>query len=126
MSNNTIKKNDFIEVDFTGRVKDSQNVFDSTEKEELEKLHHGHSHEIVAKPFIFSVGNAMFLPAIDEFLIEKEIGKEYLVELNPQNAFGNRNPQMVRIVPLKHFTEQKINPVQGMYLNFDGNMGKIL
>ena len=76
MTNNTIQKNDFIEVDFTGRVKDTGLVFDSTVKEELQKLHHGHSHEINAKPFVFSIGNGMFLPSVDEFLVGKGVKKE--------------------------------------------------
>ena len=42
----TLQKGDFIEIDFTGKVKDG-NVFDSTRKEELEKLHHGHDHTSV-------------------------------------------------------------------------------
>ena len=126
MSNNKLQKNDFIEVDFTGKLKDTGNVFDSTVKEELQKLHHGHSHEIIAKPFIFSIGNGMFLPGVDEFLTGKEIGKDYTIELAPENAFGKRNTQMVKVVPLKHFTQQKINPQAGMSFNFDGNIGKIL
>ena len=120
-----LQKKDFVEIDFTGRIKNGE-VFDSTVMEELEKLHHNHSHPIEAKPFIFCIGQGMFLESIDDFLIGKETGKIYDLELTPEKAFGNRNPDLVQMIPMKIFQEQKINPMPGASLNFDGRMGKIL
>ena len=121
----TFKKGDFVELEFTGRVKDGE-VFDSTRKEDLEKLHVGHDHKIESKPFVFALGHDMFLPALDEFLFDKEIGKTYEVHLTPEKAFGKRNPTLVHKIPMKIFHEQKLNPIPGLSLNFDGQIGKIL
>lgn len=120
-----IKDKDFVKIEFTGRVKGGE-VFDSNTKEELEKLHQGHGHETQAKPFVFSIGRGMFLKSIDEFLIGKETGKNYDIELTPENAFGPRVPALVQTIPMKIFHEQRINPVVGASLNFDGRIGKIL
>jgi len=120
-----MKKNDFIEIDFTAKIKDGE-VFDSTLKKELEKLHIGHEHPINSKPFIFSLGNKMFLQSIDDFLIGKEIGKNYEIELAPEKAFGKRNPQLIKIIPLSAFKTQKYQPQVGMTFNFDGQIAKIL
>ena len=57
----------------------------------MEKVHEDHDHPIEAEPFIFCLGEGMFLPGIEDFLIGKEIG-EYEVELPPEKAFGKRNP----------------------------------
>ncbi|MEK6758017.1 MAG: FKBP-type peptidyl-prolyl cis-trans isomerase, partial [Nanoarchaeota archaeon] len=78
-----------------------------------------------AKPFVFALGEGMFLKGIDEFLIGKEIG-QYKIELKPEDAFGPRNPKMIQMIPIKVFREQKINPVQGIMFNFDGRPAKIL
>ena len=121
----SIQKKDFIEIDFTAKVKDGE-VFDSNVKSELEKLHAGHDHEIEAKPFILCIGESMFLPAIDAFLIGKEVGKEYEIELQPENAFGKRTTQLVYTMPMKIFREKNVNPFPGLTLNFDGRVGKIL
>ncbi len=118
-----IQKGDFIEVDFTGKIKDGE-IFDSTLKEELDKLHH--DHEIKAKPFVFCLGQGMFLESLDNFLIGKEIGKEYEIELEPEHAFGKRISSLIQKIPIKIFAEQKINPVPGIVFNFDGRAGKIL
>jgi len=120
-----LQKKDFIEIEFTGKVKDGE-VFDSNVKKEIEKLHHGHEHEIEAKSFVFCLGEGMFLKGIDDFLIGKEIGKDYEIELSPQDAFGNRDSKFVQIIPMKVFIQQKINPVQGAMFNFDGRIAKIL
>ncbi len=120
----SLEKKDFIEIEFTGRVKDGD-VFDSNVKEEVEKLHQGHSHPIEAKPVIFCLGEGMFLKAVDDFLIGKELGK-YTIELAPEKAFGTRLPQLVQMVPMKLFKSQGLNPFPGAMFNFDGRMAKVL
>ena len=121
-----LEKKDFIEINFTGRIKDGE-VFDSTEKENLEAMHRGHSHEHVeAHPFIFCLGEGMFLKAIDDFLIGKQVDNSYEIELSPENGFGLRNPALIQKIPIKIFKEKNINPIPGVSLNFDGRVGKIL
>ncbi|MEX0921002.1 MAG: peptidylprolyl isomerase [Candidatus Pacearchaeota archaeon] len=120
-----IKENDFIEIDFVGRVKGGD-VFDSTKKEDLEKLHSGHNHPIKSKPLIFCVGKGMFLESLDKFLLGKEVGKKYEVDLTPEKAFGKRDISKIQRIPSKVFMEQKVNPVPGAVFNFDGRVGKIL
>ncbi len=116
----TFKKKDFIEIEFTGKLKDGE-VFDSNIKKDLENT----NLDFKPKPFIFSLGEGMFLKGVEDFLIGKETGK-YEIELSPEKAFGNREPKLVQVMPLKIFREQKINPVQGAMFNFDGRIAKIL
>ncbi len=115
-----LQKKDFIEVEFTGKVKDGE-VFDSNIKKELEKM----NSNIPAKPFVFCLGENMFLKGIEEFLIGKDIGK-HKIELIPEKAFGNRNRNLIQLVPMKVFMEQQTQPVSGMMFNFDGRPAKIL
>jgi len=119
-----LKKKDFIEIEFTGKVKDGD-IFDSNIEEDLKKMHQGHDHKIEPKPFIFSLGEGMFLKGIDEFLIGKEI-KDYNLELTPDKAFGERNKDLIQLIPSKVFREQKLNPVKGMMFNFDGRIAKLI
>ena len=118
------KKMDFVELEFTGRLKNGE-IFDSNIKEDLEKLHHGHNHPIETKPFVLCLGEHMFLDSIEDFLMGKDIG-EYEISLSPEKAFGVRNSKMIMRIPMKVFVEQKINPVQGEVFNFDGRLAKIL
>jgi FKBP-type peptidyl-prolyl cis-trans isomerase 2 len=121
-----LQKKDFIEIEFTARVKNGE-VFDSNIKEDLEKLHEGHSHPIESEPFVFSLGEGMFLNAIDDFLIGKpETPATYEIELSPEQAFGKRNARLIQKIPMKIFREQKINPIPGFSFNFDGRIGRVL
>lgn len=123
----TLKAKDFIEIEFTGRITDSGEVFDSNVKNELEKLHTGHDHPVDAEPFIFALEEGMFLKAIDDFFIGKpETPAEYEINLDPVNAFGLRNTKLIQTMPMRVFHEKNINPVAGITMDFDGRAGKIL
>jgi len=116
----TLQKKDFIEIEFTGKIKDGE-VFDSNIKKDLAQL----NPEANPKPIIFSLGEGMFLKGIDEFLTGKEIGK-YEIELSPEKSFGPRMQEFIQMVPLKFFRSQNINPFPGAVFNFDGRIAKVL
>jgi len=119
----SIKKNDFIEVEFTGNITGTDEIFDTNIKKDAEKANLN-TKDI--KPFILSVGHKMLPVGFDNDLIGKEAGKKFTVDIKPEDAFGKRNPQMVRMIPTKHFHEQKINPERGMQLALDGQLVKVL
>ena len=115
-----IEKNDFIEIEFTGKA--NNEIFDTTkEKEAKEK---GIQTEV--KPLIISAGNSMILKGFDDFIIGKEINKDYLVKLTPEQAFGKRIPSLVKTLPMKVFLEKNIKPYPGLILQMDNYVAKIL
>jgi FKBP-type peptidyl-prolyl cis-trans isomerase 2 len=119
-----LNKKDFIEIEFTAKTKGGE-IFDSNIFEELKKINPDAKEEHT-KPFVFSLGEGMFIEGVDDFLIGKEPDKKYLIELKAEKAFGKRIPKLVQLIPSKIFREQKINPVPGFVFNFDGKIGKIL
>lgn len=118
----TLQKKDFIEIEFTGKLKEG-GVFDSNIKEDLEKINPNLKE--TPEPFVLCLGEGMFLKGVEDFLIGKEIGK-YEIELSPENAFGQRNTQLVQRIPIRVFREQRLNPIPGFAFNFDGRIGKVL
>lgn len=116
----TLQKNDFIEIDFTGKIKDGE-IFDSNIKDDIEKA----KLKLEPKPFVFSLGQGMFLKGVDDFLIGKDTGV-YDIELDPENAFGKRDSKLVQIIPMKIFHQQKINPFPGAVFNFDGKIARVI
>ena len=118
-----LNKNDFIEIEFTGKTSDGD-VFDSNIKTDLEKIPNSDPKQ--AKSLIFALGQDMFLKGVDDFLIGKEFGKTYEINLNPEQAFGTRNSKLIQLMPLKLFQEHKLNPFPGAVFNFDRRIGKVL
>lgn len=115
-----LKEKDFIEIEFTARVKDGE-IFDSNIKEDLKEL----DPKTEPKPFVFALGQGMFLKGVEDFLIGKNIG-QYEIELAPEKAFGKRDPKLIQRVPAKVFKEHDLRPVPGIVFNFDGRIGKVL
>ena len=118
-----IKKNDFIEIEFTGKANDK--VFDTTNKKEAEQMNSEIDIKNI-KPIIISVGNQMLLKGFDEELEGKEINKKYSIHILPEKAFGKRDPSMIKTIPMRVFKEKNINPIPGMALQLDNYIAKVL
>ncbi len=118
-----VQKNDFIEIEFTGKA--NNEVFDTTNKEEARQMSLDINIKDI-KPIIVSVGNQMLLKGFDELLKEKEISKKYSIHLEPEQAFGKRDPSLIKIISMKTFREKNINPVPGLTIQMDNHVAKIL
>ncbi len=118
-----IQKNDFIEIEFTGKANDK--IFDTTNKKQAEQMNSEIDIKNI-KPIIVSVGNQMLLKGFDDELEGKEINKKYSIHILPEKAFGKRDPSMIKTMPMKVFREKNMNPVPGMVLQLDNYVAKVL
>jgi len=118
-----IKKNDFIEIEFTGKANDE--IFDTTNKKEAEQMNSEIDIKNI-KPIVVSVGNQMLLKGFDDELEGKEIGKKYSIHILPEKAFGKRDPSMIKTIPMRVFKEKNMNPIPGMVLQLDNYVAKVL
>jgi len=119
-----IKKNDFIELDFTAKIKETGKVFDTTLLEEAKKAALP-AKEGELKPLKICVGQGMVVTGVDNALEGKETGKNYTIELKPKEAFGERNAKLIKVIPIRVFTEKEIIPISGMMLTLDGILARI-
>ncbi len=117
---NKTKKDDFVKIEFVGLA--NGEIFDTNIKEEAEKI----NLKIEPKPLIISIGQNMVVKGFDKGLEDKEINKEYKIKISPEQAFGARNKDLIKIIPLKVFKEKNIQPVSGLMLNLDGMIAKII
>jgi len=117
-----INKNDFIEIEFTGRA--DNNIFDTTDPKEAKEI--GIENPEKIKPMIISVGNKMILEGLDDDLEGKEINKSYILKLQPEKAFGKRNPQLIKTHGLSSFKKNNINPYPGLTLQLDNSIARVL
>jgi len=120
----TIKKGDFVEIDFVGRVKDSGAIFDLTKRDVAEKEKIANKSADYS-PRIVCVGNNDVVKGLDKYLEDKEIGKKYIVDLSAEDAFGKKNAKLIKMMPLSIFKKQKMNPFPGLQVNIDGMYGTI-
>jgi peptidylprolyl isomerase len=120
----SIQKSDFILVDYTGEVKETGEVFDTTVEEtaKQEKLYkEGEFYE----PRLVVVGEGWVLKALDEALLNFKIRKKESVEIPPEKAFGNRDSEKLRLVPLRRLTARGINPKVGLQVEYDKRLATV-
>ncbi len=118
----TVKKKDFIEIEYTGKIKEDNVIFDTTD-EKIAKENNLHGHDF--SPAIICVGEEQVLKGIDKSLEGKDVGKEYEFDISPEDAFGKKNAKLIQLIPTAKFKQQSIQPMPGMQLNIDGMVGTV-
>jgi len=117
-----IKHHDFVEVEYTGTIKEDNAIFDTTD-EKVAKEHGSYDKKADYSPVIVCIGEHNVLKSLDEKMIGKEAGKEYTFDLDPEEAFGRKDAKLIQMIPSSKFRQQKIQPVPGLQLNIDGMFG---
>lgn len=120
----TIKQNDFIEIEYTGKIKEGNLVFDTT-NETVAKENNIHQEGMKYGSVVICVGEHQVIKGLDNNLIGKEVEKSYTFELSPEEAFGKKNAKFIQLIPTQKFTKDNINPVPGLQVNIDGVIGTI-
>jgi len=119
-----LQKSDFILVDYVARVKETNEVFDTTVEETAKKEHLYKEGEIY-EPKLIVIGEGWVLKALDESLTTMEVGKIASFEISSEKAFGERDPEKVRRVPLKQLIAKGITPSLGMHVEYGGKMATV-
>lgn len=119
-----IQEKDFVEVDYTGKIKQDNIVFDTTSKEAADAAGIINQN-ITYKPMIICVGKGHILKGIDKALIGKEVGKEYTFEIMPEDGFGKKRADLLQLIATPKFRKHGINPVPGLQVNIDNAVGVI-
>jgi FKBP-type peptidyl-prolyl cis-trans isomerase SlyD len=88
----------FIELDYTGRVNGI--VFDTTMQTDAPQGSKG-----PFEPAVVKLGSGQLIPGLDAFLTGKKPG-EYAVTLEPEQAFGKKQAQLLKLVPLSAFGKE--------------------
>ncbi|MDD4878297.1 MAG: peptidylprolyl isomerase [Candidatus Nanoarchaeia archaeon] len=115
-----LKKGDFAEIVFTGRIKESGKAFDTNDKESAKK--EGlFSENSRYDPIAVCIGEGDVVKGLDEALEGKEAGKEFKVEVPAEKAFGKKDAKMYKLVPASVF-KGEMQPVPGMPVNFNNGM----
>ena len=113
-----IQKSDFIIVDYTGKVKETGEVFDTT-SEEMAKESKLYKEGDIFEPRLVVVGEGWVLKALDDALQTFKLNTEESLEIPPEDAFGNRDPEKIKFVPFKRLAARGITPHLGAQIEYD-------
>ena len=113
----------FVKISYTGKVKDGQ-VFDTTDAETAKKENMFDAKRIYqAVPMV--IGELQVLKGLDEELAGMKAGEEKELDIPPEKAYGQKDPNLIRLVPMKIFKQEKMTPIPGMVIELDGRPARI-
>lgn len=118
----TFDKGSLILVDYTAKVKDSQEVFETTLEDEAKK-HSIHDPNVKYQPKLVSVGESWVLKGLDEALANTKVGDKLTVEVTPDKGFGERDSGKVRMIPLRKLGEDAEKVSVGDTIEIDNKRG---
>jgi peptidylprolyl isomerase len=118
----TLEKGSLILVDYTAKVKDSNEIFETTREEEAKKsdlFDPTRKYE----PRLISIGEGWVLRGLDETLATANIGDKFDVEITPDKGFGERDPNKVRMVAQRKLGEKADEVRVGDVIEIDNRTG---
>ena len=118
-----INNGDFIRLNFTGKIKESDDVFDTT-YEDVAKEANIYVEERPYEAIPIIVGANHLLPAIEKAVEGLESGDKKTIEVDSGDAFGPRRPELIQLVPMREFKKQGMTPMQGMTISMEGRTEK--
>ncbi|MEM0437678.1 MAG: peptidylprolyl isomerase [Candidatus Micrarchaeia archaeon] len=112
------EKGDLVKVEYSAYMKSSGALVDTTDAEAAKK---GGIYDPKKRygPAVVRVGAGDVLQGVDEQLVGINEGASKEFEVPPEKSFGQRNDNLVRIIPLRQFREAGMNPVPGQVVNID-------
>ena len=119
-----IKKNDFVEVTYTGTIKEGGIIFDTTDGA-LAKEQGIHNENMEYGPVVVCVGKEQVIKGLDKSLEGKEPNQEYEVQISPEDAFGKKDAKKIQLIPTNKFLKENIQPVPGLQVSVDNAFGTI-
>jgi len=120
-----IQKGDVIRLHYTGKVKETGEIFDTT-YEEVAKEAGIYSEKGIYGPVPIAVGANHVLKGLDEQLEGLEVGKKYEIIVPPEKGFGKRDPKLIKTFTLGQFRRQGIMPFPGMPIEIETESGRKL
>ncbi len=115
---------DFIEIDYVGKIKDTDEIFDLTD-EKLAKEKGVYNEKIKYKPVKIIIGEKFVVEGLEELLKQMNIGEEKIGTIPPEKGFGSRDAKLVKTVSETELKKQKITPFPGMILDLGGMKARI-
>ena len=117
-------KGSLILVDYTSKVKDTGEVFETTIEEEAKK-HTLHEPNVKYQPKLVSIGESWVVKGLDEALAKTSVGDKKTVEISPDMGFGERDTGKVRMIPLRKLGEDAEKVSIGDTVEVDNKKGVV-
>lgn len=109
-------------VNYTAKVKETGEILEVTKEEEAKKLA-VHDPSQRYEPRLVAIGEGWVLKGLDEALMGANLGESITVEIPPDKAFGVRDANKVKMIPIRKFGERASELRVGQEVEVDNRIG---
>ena len=118
----TFDKGSLILLDYTARIKDNGEIFETTIEEDAKKSNL-YDPTRQYEPRLISVGEGWVLKGLDEALTSTDVGQKLSIEISPDKGFGERDTNKVRMIPQRKLGEKANEIKVGDVVELDDRTG---
>ncbi|GBC75603.1 FKBP-type peptidyl-prolyl cis-trans isomerase SlyD [archaeon HR06] len=118
------KEGSLLLINITGKVKDTGELIETTLEEEAKKFN---LYDPTRKyePKLVILGEGLLLKVIEDKIKEAEIGSKFQIEIPPEQAFGLRDSNKIKLIPLRKFGDQAKDLSIGSRVEVDNKVGTV-
>ncbi len=122
----TFSSGSLILVDYTAKIKETDKVFDTTIEDDAIKHHIDDVHSIYM-PKLISINDISYpvMRGLDEALANMSVGDKQTIEIPPEKAFGLRDPNKSRMIPIRKLGDDADRVSVGDTIDIDQKTGVI-
>ena len=120
---NLMKNNDLVYLSYTGYIKESGDVFDTTIEKEAKDKGIFRSNQVY-EPILVAIGDGWVVKGLDNALAGKELNKKFNVNISAVDGFGERDPKKLIVYNRRKLIEAGLDPAinplgPGMVVNIN-------
>ena len=115
---------DFVKIDYNAwRVADNKLIYTTNRTVAADNKVLDDETRYVPQLIVIGKGNA--IKGVENAVRTMNVSESKKVELDPKDAFGERDPGLVKVMSVSDFKKRDIDPYPGMQLDLDGAVATI-
>jgi FKBP-type peptidyl-prolyl cis-trans isomerase 2 len=121
-----ITEDDWIKIDYIGRLKENSKVFDTT-LEDIARQENMFDEKRSYSPLMCRAGDEKFLiPGLAKNLVGLELNATQTFEIPASEAYGDRDTKKIEMIPTRRLRKANIDPRVGNHIQLSGRNGTII
>lgn len=118
-----IQRGDIIHMEYDLWIQDDNILFDTTHKELADK-HEITDEKVTYEPRALIVDEGKTVSGLYRSLLNAEVGKDYDVDVPPEEGLGIRDPKLVEWHMMNEIKRQKLEPMVGKEITIKDKSGR--
>lgn len=115
---------EFVKIEYS-IWRGSDNLLVMTTEKKLAEENKIYDKEFKYEPRLVIIGKDNMIKGVVKALKEMNVGEKKKIEIAPEDAFGERMQELIKVLPVSDFRKRDMDPIPGMQVEIDGAIAMI-